>query len=531
MIALSSQRTRALLAIHGWSGVLLGLLLYVVILTGALAVFADEIGDWASPLDGPVAEALPPGLDARIRELAAQIDPAYHEEMYYYAQAGGRIRVYFHHHVAAADGGHPQEMGVEFELHPRSLDVLARREGPGEAVQAGSVANALAEFIVHLHVSLHVPEPWGYLLTGVLGLAMLVAAVTGLVVHRHLLAELFTWRRWKGGLLGRRDAHVIAGSWNLPFAFVLAFTGSFYSFAGSLGIPIMAMVAFGGDQQALIETIVGSPPPEDTRAQPIADLDRIVADAQQRIAVAPSFVSVSHYGRADARVTVFALPATGAVFSHNLLYDGASGSFLQHKPSLGLLPSAGGTLVDLMAPLHFGNFAGWLSKLTWFALGLASVYVALSGLELWIARRSSEPAWQRMEGWLLWVGHGLPLVLASMPGVYFVLRTRLDSGVESALNTAFLLLCAGCAVLVAALADRRRLRATLWLGTALALLSAPLLRWLCGGPGWITAIGQGMATIAVLDVALIAAGLLYLRQGLRSSRHAVAPAAGREVPA
>ena len=50
MIKLQQHDTKTLLAIHGWSGILLGLLLYAVICTGVAAVFASEINNWASPL-------------------------------------------------------------------------------------------------------------------------------------------------------------------------------------------------------------------------------------------------------------------------------------------------------------------------------------------------------------------------------------------------------------------------------------------------------------------------------------------------
>lgn len=43
MIALEQAKTKTLVAVHGWSGISLGLLLYAVILTGMVAVFAEEI--------------------------------------------------------------------------------------------------------------------------------------------------------------------------------------------------------------------------------------------------------------------------------------------------------------------------------------------------------------------------------------------------------------------------------------------------------------------------------------------------------
>lgn len=47
MFNLGQANTKTLVAEHGWSGVVLGFLLYAIVLTGTIAVFAHEIGHWA----------------------------------------------------------------------------------------------------------------------------------------------------------------------------------------------------------------------------------------------------------------------------------------------------------------------------------------------------------------------------------------------------------------------------------------------------------------------------------------------------
>lgn len=515
MIKLSQERGKTLLAIHGWSGVLLGLLLYAVILTGVIAVFADDIGDWSSPLEQEAMVPLPAGLDAKLRELATTVDPRYQEDVSLFPRAGGRIQAFFHHHVTPEGESQPEDFGVEFKLHPQTLEVLDRREGFGEDIGGFNVANALADFLVELHVSLHLPDPWGLLVTGMLGLAMMVAAATGLLVHRHLIKEMFTIRKYREAMLVRRDAHVIAATWNLPFAFVLAFTGSYFSFAGSVGIPAMAMVAFGGDQVKLIETIVGMPPVENKTPAPMGNLDAMLADARERAKMEPAFVSIAHFGRADSQVTVFTRPADGELTSHNYVYDGPSGMFVREKPGLGLVPSAGGTAADLMGPLHFGNFAGLLSKAVWFALGFASCYVALTGMLLWTARRSESPAWRRIEHAVIWVGFGLPLSLALVPWGYFVGRSSGMLELEAPMVIAFFAGALGTAALTLIVSKAERLRRMLLGATGVALLSLPALRMLADGPGWMAAITAHLPTVPAFDLALLIAGVLCVRSALR----------------
>ncbi len=515
MIALSQGRTKELLAIHGWSGVLLGLLLYAVILTGVIAVFAHEIGEWSAPLPYAEHELPQQGLDAAMRARASEVDPAYVDDISFFSDTAGRIRTFFHTHGTKPGESTPTDRGVEFDLDPRTLAVLDRREGWADELHEQNLPAALADFFVELHVSLHLPNPWGLLVTGILGLAMMVASVTGFLVHRHLIRELFTLRKKKDPLLVKRDAHVIAGTWNLPFAFVLAFTGSYFSFAGAFSIPAVAMVAFGGDQEKLIETVVGVSVPENKTPAPFANLDAMLADAKARTGAVAGFVSISHYGRADAVVSLSMMPLEGELASDNLIYNGATGAFVQQKPFLGQTPSLGNDLFLLMTPLHFGHFAGIWSKAVWFALGFAGAYVTLTGMLLWTTRRQHQPGWAKLARAAHWMGYGLPLALAAVSLARFA-APLLDVDVRAAQYATFI----GAALLATAIAlkvrDLDALRRVLLAGTGIALLLAAPLRYLSGGPGWITAFDAGLATVIALDVALLLAGALCIAAARRA---------------
>ncbi|PWN54845.1 PepSY-associated TM helix domain-containing protein [Abyssibacter profundi] len=512
MIKLSQERTKHLLSIHGWSGVLLGLLLYAVICTGTVAVFSTEIGDWSNPLATPSETGLPSGINTLVQTLADQVDPAYREEFFLFSSAGGRLMLQFEGHQPASPTPGSSEpaphYGVLYAIDPNRLQVINRVEGP-EAVldEARHVADALADFFVELHVRLHIPSPWGLFVTGVLGLIMMVAAITGFLVHRHLIRELFTIRRHKDGLLRARDAHVIAGTWTLPFAFVLAFTGSFFSFATSLGLPAMAMVVFEGDQERALAEVFGEPATIEDRDVPVANLDAILNDAEQRTGVRPNFVAGGHWGKAGAEIRVFSPAREGMLTGRSPVYAAESGQFLRDQPVLvGQQPSAGNTVAALMAPLHFGHFAGLASKAAWFALGFAGAYVALTGLLLWTQRRATQPFWQRMTRVVHWVGYGLPLSMAMTPYGTFVAQSK-GWPVLSAQWWVF-----GCGVLlslfIAGLArSSLHIRRCIVALTGLALLGLPAVRMLTGGPGWAEALSTGRNGIVAGDLVMLCGAL------------------------
>jgi len=514
MFKLPQRDTKTLLAIHGWSGVLLGLLLYAVICTGVAAVFASEINDWASPLKRQQASAaFGPGLDAAVRRLAKQVDPQFHEEVAIYGSAGGRVMLLYHRHETNP-AGKPSERGVEFELDPATWQTIATRTGWLEDIAEQRRASGVADFLVNLHVRLHIPDPYGLLVTGALGLAMMVAAVTGLLIHRHLIAELFTLRLGRDPVLRRRDLHVVAGTWNLPFAFVLAFTGSFFSLASTVGIPAVAMVKFGGDQEALIETLSGPPRTENKQAAMLANIDAIIADTRTRSHAEPNFVSVSQYGRADAITSTFTdLPDDTLVYS-SYVYDGTTGAFLRTQPPFGTTPSIGASLVGLMYPLHFGNFAGAASKAVWVALGFAAAYVTLTGMLLWTRRREEQSAWRRMARAVHYVGYGLPLALVCAPYAFFALR---DSKVEAGTSQgiAFLAVAAVAAVVAVGTGNLDRLRRRLLASTGIAMLGLPLMRMATGGLGWMESYRAGIGAVPAVDIAFVVAALACLWTALR----------------
>ena len=233
MIRLPQRETKLMVAVHGWSGVVLGLLLYAVIVTGTAAVFAQEIKFWSAGALGPSDPFARP-LESLVRRLAAETPEEYRDDLSIRRTGTGNLAFFFHSHVKV--DGQVREKGVLYEVAADDR-VVARREGFGLDVFAADTASTLGRFFVELHVRLHLPDPWGLILTGILGIAMLAAAVSGLLMHRHLMRDIFTLRPGAQRLVSRRDLHTVAGTWILPHAFVLAFTGAFFSFAISVGVP------------------------------------------------------------------------------------------------------------------------------------------------------------------------------------------------------------------------------------------------------------------------------------------------------
>lgn len=514
MIELPKTETKLMVAIHGWSGIVLGLLLYAVVLTGTVAVFAEEIGTWSaghrttqSAFERPFADDL--------RRLGAQTPKEFHGDIDLFEVGDHDLGVFFHRHELDA-AGTIISRGIFYQLG-KDGQVIDRQPGTSDEVFGPRNDNALRHFLVDTHVQLHVPDPWGLLLTGILGLAMLVAAISGLLIHRHLFKDIFTLRRKANPVLVQRDRHSVAGTWSLPFGFILAFTGSFFSFFGSIGVPIVAMAVFAGDVEQLNEAVFGNPGTPDPRPLVIGNLDRSAADAINRAGAIPTFATLENFGRADARLTTYHPPKEGGLAPISLVYDGVSGDFLHTKPLVGARPSAGGTLAAVMSPLHFGNFAGLLSKAIWFGLGFATCYVTLTGLRLWLARREgSSRALDWLERSVTIVGLGLPVALAAAAVAFLI---TMPLGTATYWTPAGFLIASAVVVLGGALwPSHAAFRQSLQVAVGLALLTLAPLRLLMDGPGWQTALATGQPVIPALDIAFVLAGIWMLWWTLQPSR-------------
>ena len=521
MFNVKKEKNDALVKLHGWSAVFLGLLLYAVVITGTVAVLSEEILHWSVghvKADNPTQA----DLDKAIAKLSPQVKPEYLEEIGVGHTSKGDLQLFFHTH-RTNEAGQVEEFGTRYSLDPVTLDVLTEKSGTGAELFQTDEDSALSRFLVSVHTELHLPRPWGLLLTGILGLAMLVAAISGLIMHRALLRDMFVIRsKSRNEQLPKRDMHTVAGSWGLPFAFILAFTGSFFSFAGAFGIPAMAMVAFGGDQELLIRTVIGAPETESDTPASTASVNAIVQDAVSRTGNYPEFVSVSHYGLDNAKITVFSDAAEGDLEPIQFEYNGVSGEFVRQKPALGLVPSVGSVAFSLIGPLHFGNFAGLLSKFVWLSLGIASCYVIASGLRLWVIRRQKESQWLTFGRYVSVFIYGLPISMLMCAVAYFAMKL-LSGNVNWWVPASFVI--SGLILLLLPLIFKNQLEKAMVKVCGALCISVVALRILTGGPFWIEAALNQQSIVVMMDILLlICAGLCFYLKPAQVAKNEPVPA-------
>jgi len=305
--------------LHTWFGLALGFVLMAAFFFGALSVFDREIDRWAIPASRfeptpmpsydqilkPVFESMQPNAQAR-DAMRGEVNGPLPERF----DTPQRWGAYTTHRdpVLGLFAGYEVPNAKKPETLIWAMRTIDPRNGeslPDDHLKIGS------RFFYPLHYSLTLN--WmnlGYWIVGFAALIMLVALVSGVVMHRKIFRELFTFRPKKATQRSVLDLHNLTGVVALPFHFFFAFTG-LVIFAG-IYFPIThtQLEPLHELHEKMEAEETGLPHDRAGVAAPMASVDAMVAEAQRRWAAKGmagdvGFLSVTHVGDANGYVSVY----------------------------------------------------------------------------------------------------------------------------------------------------------------------------------------------------------------------------------
>jgi uncharacterized iron-regulated membrane protein len=370
--------------LHTWTGLVLGWLLFFMFVTGTTGYFDTEVDRWMQP-ELPVA---PAAADAQQSVRVAQAfleDHAREKSRWFINLPGDRHDLYLSvfWQQGRAQGGHG--------MHAHRVVLDAHNGTPLEARDTGG-----GQQLYRMHWKLHyLPEAAGQWIVGVATMFMLVALITGIVVHKKFFADFFTFRPGKGQR-SWLDAHNAASVISLPFQLMITYSG--LVFLMTVYMPLIVAAFYGGGdegQRAFRDELTARPALVQPARTPAAlmPLERIVADAQMRWGeerIAALDVRNPHdvHARVIVRGDVAASPLRAAP---SLVYDGVSGELLAEQ---GARESGAKATRDLLLGLHEGLFAGPVLRWLYFLSGLLGCAMIGTGLVLWTVKRRQREARQ-----------------------------------------------------------------------------------------------------------------------------------------
>jgi uncharacterized iron-regulated membrane protein len=378
------MKQRTWFRVHSFTGVITGLMLFVICWSGTFMVLSHEI-DW---LVTPERRVEPSGETVSWGDIHRAV-----EETYSDATINRIIAPRYAYSVATVIIDRPRQNNVQVFVNPYTAEVQGTHSG-----------FTVHEFFRKFHVRLfHVGGNGsyiGYYIVMSFSFVLMVSLVSALIFYSRWWTKFFTFltgsaRRFWSSL------HKSAGLWSLWFILIMAVTGGWYFFEITrlyYGDGIYVYSGRGGYAAKQI------PSPE-TTDQDTLPLDNVLESVDRT--------------RPDFRIGTIQMPnQKGSMYVMgqgddwfirdwgNRVYLNAKTGEVLHSQDADDIPLYW-YWSNMADPLHFGNFAGLYSKIVWFLFGLILCGMILTGTYLHVRRLAHESANESQHRWPgTWIAMG-----------------------------------------------------------------------------------------------------------------------------
>lgn len=350
---------------HSLIGFKLNILMFIICLTGALAVVSHEI-DWLL-------------IDSM--RVEAQADEVQWQAMYDSASAELPTSIV----TALSAPGYSNFASINNAVHPQyGMRRVLSNPYTGEMLEERHWYSSAQRILRDVHRYLLYPVI-GIYVVGIFGFILLASTISSLFIYKKWWRGFFTLRMHKGKRIFWGDFHKFIGVWSLWFLLVISATGSWYL--------VEAVIRDAG-----VNIRVASPKISDEYLNSIGPTPATISVSDA--------VAIAKKELPEINIKVIRLPVkagdlyfiageTGSWWvrdrANHILINPFNGSVL-HK-QLAEDQAILNYWVDMADPIHFGDlggFGGLTVKIIWFLFGLGLPIMSATGTWLWLRRVSKK---------------------------------------------------------------------------------------------------------------------------------------------
>ena len=468
---MNSIKLKRMNYVHSWLGVLFGLFIFVVVFSGILALFPEELAAWENQSLRLSEETEEVGADAVLKSITNN------------AIELGKIQTITL--FLPTDHKPYFESFTQILSSDKSRNTMHNIWSSSTGEILDPIGKGASYWLLNFHRDFVIPNHnIGRPLVGVSGMLLMFMLVTGIIIHRKIIADLFKCHLVTKSIKMRfRSTHNALGIWGLPFYFMIAFTGVAVGVLPKL-VPVVGVVAFKGDQAALMDLLVERVEPTGVKA-PMYSLDK----AKEKIEITTQKIV--------DRVLIFNWQDELA--SYRLLFETP---YELQQMGLADVNAVSGEIVSIssqvehglaikvnqaISALHYGTYAGLWLKFLYVLLGIATSLLITTGLYLWLERRLNGPtgglsplSYKLINGVV--VGTTSGLVVASI-GLLYVDRLMAFSAAERLAGNgySFFIIWVGIILVGLLYPNKKQFNKMLLSASAILLMGMSVLDWLLTG--------------------------------------------------
>lgn len=355
---------QSMASLHSWTGLLLGWLLFAIFLMGSTAYYRHNLNLWMQPALAQIQVNQETALNTAYQYLQNEASHA----KTWYLEIATQEKPFNKMYWQKQDGSYGSAL-----LNPATGQELKL-----SGTQGG-------EFFYLFHFQLFgIPVLIGRLIACFAALIMLIALISGIITHKKILTDFFTFRTFKGQR-SWLDFHNICSVIALPFFLTITFTGLAILFY--LYLPWSLEKFYPENKYQYFEEINQKILTKADHPKPAAMLpiQQVLAISQQQWGITDyARLEVKNPNTTSAKITL--VQSTDYSITRDapqLTVNGISGQIITDTKNR----SAIATLNSGVYGLHMATFAQPLLRFALFFSGILGCLMIASGLLLWSLKR------------------------------------------------------------------------------------------------------------------------------------------------
>lgn len=373
--------------LHTWSGLVVGWVLFFVFATGAAGYFQHEITRWMQP------ERLHVEPQAFLDQTQAATVAL--QRLQQVAPGAARWSITLPH--VSREMRSWQNLSISWEEMPQpshggglegmeQLDAVTGAVLPAEPEPR---ATAGGRALYQLHYLLHyMPRDVGLRIVGLCSMLMLIAIVTGVITHKKIFKDFFTFRPGKGQR-SWLDAHNAISVMALPFFLMITYSGLVFALFAYMPAGRTVLYGSGPSGQTTFanELFERGGHKHVAIGFPIVSVPTLIRKAESAWGTGQiQTVNLEQHDGEPPEVLLSQVQGRSLDFwnSATLRFNADTGEALSEEPRVG-----GSALLTqgVIFNLHEGLFADIWGRWLYFIAGLLGCAMIGTGLVLWTVKR------------------------------------------------------------------------------------------------------------------------------------------------
>ncbi|MCX8533231.1 PepSY-associated TM helix domain-containing protein [Chryseobacterium luquanense] len=375
--------------LHLWLGLSIGLIIFIISITGALYVFKDEVENFTrkeviyhneqniSQKQVLPIRVLEKAVDAQVKEkykihwVNIPIDKKMAYQFFWYE--------------------HNTEAWNYFDEFP-IYKVAYVNPYDGKVLRVYDEKNGFFNIVKMIHWSFLLKQDWGKYVVGIPVIIFVIMLISGIILWwpKNKAARKqrfsFKWKNIKSWKRKNYDLHNILGFYASIFALIFSITGLFYAF---LVVQMMMYFVFSGGNTVYPDfSHITTKAPIEARTE--STLDKVISTVQAKYPNSYGFsIDLGHPHMDDHEHPNFSVFVKHLSYSYHknssLIFDENSGELLHtynHEDK-----NFGEKTIAANYDIHVGSILGLPTKIIAFIVSLICASLPVTGFLVWWGRR------------------------------------------------------------------------------------------------------------------------------------------------